>query len=175
MARQKDTPKKIKIFASLPMTVGSLFAWLCGLGIMVFWLSYSPARNASIPLTIILVLLLAPGVILIPILGASTLFATITIDITGVTKSFLGKFCKVQMTWDEIADIAFSQFLLTPYGYLWFSKTIKISYVSMERRYKVKDSIAIVLNKKRYAVIKQYIKQPITGLSEETAKALKLE
>lgn len=79
------------------------------------------------------------------------------------------------MTWDEIADIAFSQFLLTPYGYLWFSKTKKISYISMERRYKVKDAIMISLNKKRYAVIKQYIKQPITGLSEETAKALKLE
>lgn len=52
MARQKETPEKIKIFASPTMTVGILFGWLCGLGIMVFWLSYSPARNASIPLTI---------------------------------------------------------------------------------------------------------------------------
>lgn len=175
MARQKDTPKKIKIFASPTVTVGSLFAWLCGLGIIIFILSYEPARTDNIYATIILVALLSIFSIGLTIEGPRTFLAMITIDENGVTKSFLGRFCKVQMTWEEIADIAFSQFLLTPYGFLWFSKTIKISYVSMERRYKVKDSIAIVLNKKRYAVIKQYIKQPITGLSEETAKTLKLE
>ena len=43
------------------------------------------------------------------------------------------------------------------------------------KRYKVKDAIAISLYKKRYAVIKQYIKQPIVGLTEEFILKSKLD
>ena len=175
MQRHRKVPRKIRILVSPILAIGGVLGWLSGLGIIIFVLSFAPARDANIFLTVLLVGMLSVLVIILPISGARSLFPIITIDETGVSRSFLGIFCKLHISWDEMADVAFTPNLLYVNGVIWFSKTRKISEIDPFKRYKVKDAIAISLYKKRYAVIKQYIKQPIVGLTEEFILMSKLD
>lgn len=104
-------------------------------------------------------------IILILVLGARSIFSIITIDEFGVHRSFLGRFFKLNISWDEMKEVFFINGLAQ---YIWFSKTETLSTINYWKRHKVKDTIPISISKKRLAVIKQYIKQPIVGLEDES-------
>ena len=167
MVRRKKVPCKIRILSSPVLVIGAIFGWLCEVGIIIFWLSYAPARNANIFLTVFLVAMLSAMLIVLPVSGARSLFPIITIDETGISRSFLGVLCKLHISWDEMTEAVFTPHFLYVNGIIWFSKTKKISEIDVFLRYKVKDAIPISLYKKRYAVIKQYLKQPIVGLTDD--------
>lgn len=99
--------------------------------------------------------------ILLIVFGARRVFCIITIDETGISRSFLGVFHKLHISWDEMAEVNFVSHL---FPFLFFSKTKKLSAMPYNKAIAVKDAIQITLNKKRHAVIAQYLQQPIVNI-----------
>lgn len=110
--------------------------------------------------------------LLCSILSARRFLAVFQFDETGISRSVFGKFYKLTMKWDEIAEISYFESLRP---FLMFSKTVSIKGMSYRRIGKIKDLIQIELSPKRYDVVKQFIVKPINGLTEAQKAKLKLK
>ncbi len=158
------TKKEIRIFCSPTLLIGILFIILLSWGLLIFFLAYEPSRVgllSSIPCFIILVLILGVCPIFIILASMRCYFSIITIDETGISRAFLGKFFKLKMAWNEIADIRYYTTLI---GYFVFSKTKYLCEIPSSKWYRIKDTVFFTVSKKRYNVIKQYLQQPIFGI-----------
>lgn len=159
-----------------PLLLGVIIATMVlGMGMFMFLCLYPPAwvqmRNA-------LWLLVALGIfyigcfIVILIYAPRRFFSIITISEDGISRSLFGKFCKLSMKWDEIYEISYFESSMI---FLMFSQTKSINGMSYGKITKIKDLIQLQLTQKNYDAIKQYIKQPIIGLTDTKKAQLKLK
>ncbi len=112
------------------------------------------------------------GPIVIFISGARRGFSVITISEEGISRCLFGKFCKLTMKWDEIYEISYFE---SGMAFLIFSQTKSIQGLSYWKITKIKNLIQIQLTQKNYDAVKQYIQQPIKGLTDAKMKQLKLK
>ena len=110
--------------------------------------------------------------VLIFFINARKLFTIIKIDENGISRSLFGKFFKLSMKWDEIYEISYYESVLP---FLMFSQTKSLKGISYNGTAKIKNLIQLQLTRKNYNFIKQYIKQPIVGLTDDKIKRLKLD
>ena len=157
--------RKIKIFCSPTIMVISILmaTFLCGLYIFTIVVTDGKIfTRDSIPQALLWTFCSWGTSILLIITGARRIYSIITIDETGVSRSFLGVFCKLHISWEEMAE---ATYMFHGLPFLFFSKTKKLSTMTYNKAIAVKDAIQITLSKRRYAVIVQYLKQPIVNLS----------
>lgn len=152
---------------------------IISLSIFLFLLLYPPAvtqfkdeGNLGIVILIVSSIFLVWFPIIIIITGVRRFFSVIQIDEDGISRSFLRKFCRLSMKWDEIYEISYFESGMT---FLMFSQTRSIQGLSYWKITKIKDLIQIQLTQKNYDFVKQFIKQPIKGLTDEKMKQLKLK
>lgn len=130
--------------------------------------AYELAREGIIDVIAIFILwtvIVCGSSIAILVMLAKPMLSIIQIDETGISRAFLGRFWKLHIPWDEMAEARF--FISVSYQMI-FSKTKKLANIPRGRWYKVKDVIFIgLLSKKRYAVIAQYLQQPIVGMPDK--------
>ncbi|MDE6201766.1 MAG: hypothetical protein K2M47_07850 [Clostridiales bacterium] len=162
--------RKIRIFCSPTIVVCTVLAMIALCGLYIFTIVVTDGKiftPDSIPQALLWTFGSWGMSILLIITGARRVYSIITIDETGVSRSFLGVFCKLHISWDEMAEATYMSHLIP---FLFFSKTKKLSTMSYNEAIAVKDAIQITLSKRRYAVIAQYLKQPIVNLpaKEET-------
>ena len=154
-------------FLSSPFCASlALFLTLPIWGFFIFLLVYEPISIgllSSIPALVVLIISLGVGPLFILIVSLKPFFSIITVDENGISRSFLGAFWKLHISWDEMAEVCYYVALLEC---LVFSKSQKLTMVRRSKWYRVKDTIHIALGKKRYAVIAQYLQQPILGMPE---------
>ena len=159
-----------------PLLLGVIIATLVlGLGMLMFLYLYPPARAQmmnAIGLQIALDIFCIGCSIIILIYAPRRFFSIITISKDGISRSLFGKFFKLSMKWDGIYEISYFE---SGMGFMMFSQTKSIKGMSYGKIAKIKDLIQLQLTKKNYDAVKQYIQQPIIGLSEEIKRRLKLE
>lgn len=138
----------------------------------IFTVSFEPSRTGllnQIPVFVLWAIVSCGLGIFTLILAIYHFLVVIQIDETGISRSFFGRYRKLQISWDELADVRY---------YLWvseqivFSKTKKLTNVPMPQVHKIKDRIIMGFSKKRYAVINQYLQQPIVGLPDKVKARL---
>ena len=117
-------------------------------------------------------LLFLGGPIVILISTARRCFSVITISEKGISRVAFGVFFKLSMKWDEIYEISYFE---SGMPFLIFSQTKSIQGLSYWKITKIKNLIQLQLTQKNYDVVKQYIQQPIIGLTEEKMGQLKLK
>ncbi|MDE7405871.1 MAG: hypothetical protein K2M89_03235 [Clostridiales bacterium] len=157
--------RKIRIVCSPTIMISTVLAMvvLCGLHIFTVVITDGELFAPHLIAYGILWTFCSWGIsILLIIFGARRIYSIITIDETGVSRSFLGVFCKLRISWDEMAEATYMLHLIP---FLFFSKTKKLSTMTYNKAIAVKDAIQISLSKRRYAVIMQYLQQPIVNLS----------
>lgn len=103
-------------------------------------------------------------------------FGVVEMDEKGVTYSLFGKFKKLSIEWDNIAEIIYKP---TTVPIIYISGSVPIYSLSLgkirKRMRKHKDVFSILFTKERYAVIKKYIKCPIHGLTKSFLIAMGYE
>ena len=170
------TPRKIRILSSPTVIIFSFICWCILLMFYLFTVVYEPCRTALlteyIPTFIIWTLFCCGFCIGYILVGAQKMLCIITIDETGISRSFLGVFSKLHISWDEMAE-AYS--FISVVRFVTFSKYKKVSTMSNWKMRGEKNAIEMTLSKKRYAVIAQYIKQPIVGLPDSVKAQLTRE
>ena len=139
-------------------------------GMYLFTIIYEPCRVGLSQHIGILVMWTIFGVIF-PIVSicicSRQYLSLITIDETGISRSFLGRFHKLHISWDDMREACYKFNML---GWLFFSKTKKMSEIPFHETWKTKDYIHISLSKKRYNLIMQYLQQPIVDMPESLVK-----
>ena len=101
--------------------------------------------------------------------GARRGYSIITIDETGISRSFLGIFYKLHISWDEMAEVVYKEHLIP---FVFFSKTQKLSRMTYNKAIAVKDAVQITISRRRYKVIAQYLQQPIVGMPDKVKEQL---
>ena len=148
----------------------SMIGALSLFGIYLFTIIFEPTRVGLLHRIDILVMWTISAVgatILYVCLGARQYLSLITIDETGISRSFLGIFHKLHIPWDDMREACYKFNML---GWLFFSKTKKMSEIPFHETWKTKDYIHISLSKKRYNLIMQYLQQPIIDMPESLVK-----
>ncbi len=166
---------KVRIFCSPTFLIITVFTMIVSWGFLIFLFAFEPCRSgllAEIHLLVLYSLIFGTYPIIAFFLSVRRILSRITIDETGISRSFLGRFYKLHISWDDMAEVFFIDSLVE---YLMFSKTKQISRMSYWKASMVKDAIQITLSKKRYAVIKQYLQQPIVGMSDKVKARLEQE
>lgn len=115
--------------------------------------------------------LLIGGALLLLLLGMRRFLVVVTIDENGISRAAFKKFYKLTMVWDEIYEIRYFESGLP---FLLFSQTKSTQGLSYWKITKIKNLIQIQLTQKNYDLVKQYIKQPILGLTDAKKAQLKL-
>ncbi len=110
--------------------------------------------------------------IVILICAPRRFFSVITISEDGISRCLFSKFFKLSMKWDEIYEISYFE---SGMAFLMFSQTKSIKGMSYGKIAKIKNFIQLQLTQKNYDAVKQYIQQPIIGLTEEKKRQLKLK
>ena len=158
--------RKIRILCSPTIAIWSILMMIILCGFYVLSLVDSDGREVMferIPFFIFWTLFVWGLSIALIITGARRIFSIITIDETGVSRSFLSIFYKLHISWEEMAEIWYVENLLP---FLFFSKTKKVSEMTYNKAIAVKDAVQISFSKRRYKFIAQYMKQPIVGLPD---------
>lgn len=158
-------------------TVGSYFILitmisgsLLGIALFLFLVLYPSNVKTSIWAYVGIA---AIGVVPLPVLSiclARRIFTIIVIDENGISRSLFGKFYKLTMSWDEIHEICYQERV---FPFLIFSKTQSVHGLSDSKRNKIKDMIMLQLTVKNSRIVRQYIKQPVVGMSEQSLAALR--
>ncbi|MDE5562566.1 MAG: hypothetical protein K2J01_03360 [Clostridiales bacterium] len=133
----------------------------------VFLLVFEPSRMAfveHIPMFICWIIFTYGLTIATLVLMAKPLLSIIHIDETGISRAFLGKFWKLHISWDDMAE---ARFYTAVSNQMVFSKTKELGAIPMSKWYKEKDIIFVGFSKKRYEVISQYLQQPIVGMPDK--------
>ncbi len=141
------------------------------IGCNLFFALY-PYNRLSTEMLVVASLLSGGGALLLIVLGARRGFSVITISEEGISRCLFGKFCKLSMKWDEIYEISYFE---SGMAFLIFSQTKSIQGLSYWKITKIKNLIQIQLTQKNYDFIKQYIQQPIKGLTDKKLAKLKLK
>ncbi|MCH5162464.1 MAG: hypothetical protein J1G38_03120 [Clostridiales bacterium] len=150
------------------MTIGVLIGFVMGLTLGTFLLAFEPSRLAflqSIPLLIVCYGYCIVILVTIP----KPLLSIIQIDETGISRSFLGRFWKLHISWDEMTE---ARYFVQVSEQMIFSKTKKLSNIPRLKWHKEKDVIFMGFSKKRYKVIEQYLQQPIVGMPDKVKERL---
>ncbi|MDE7405499.1 MAG: hypothetical protein K2M89_01320 [Clostridiales bacterium] len=130
----------------------------------VFLLVFEPSRMAfleHIPMFICWIIFTYGLTIATLVLMAKPLLSIINIDETGVSRAFLGKFWKLHISWDDMAE---ARFYTAVSNQMVFSKTKKLGAIPMGKWHKEKDIIFVGFSKKRYEVISLYLQQSMVGM-----------
>ncbi len=164
--------RKVRILCSPTTAIVSIIAAFGLCGFYVLSLNVDGGRKAflgNIPLLILWTLTTCGMSIALVLVGSKRIFSIITIDETGVSRAFLGIFWKLQISWDEMAEICYKEH---GWAFLFFSKTQNISELTYNKAIAVKDAIQISFSQRRYAVIEQYLLQPIVGMPDKVKERL---
>ena len=165
--------RKIRLLSSPVIAVSIIVMILFMFGIYTFSLCCKGGQEAffgDVPLLIIWTLITCGMSILTFLMGARRVFSIITIDETGISRSFLGVFYKLHISWNEMAEVCYKNNVIP---WLFFSKTKKLSELTYNKAIGVKDAIQISLvSKKRYQFIKQYLQQSIVGIPRKELERL---
>lgn len=157
--------------ASPLLLITMIITILSLIGFNLFFALY-PYDRLSTTLMIVASLVCSGGSLLLFILGARRFFTIIQIDENGISRSLFGKLCRLNMKWNEIYEISYFE---SGMAFLIFSQTRSIQGLTYWKITKIKNLIQIQLTKKNYDFVKQFIQQPIKGLTEDKIKQLKLE
>ena len=170
--------KARKTVASVLLLGGIIFSMLIFPCMFLFLTFFPPAREqmtysiANIVLYCIWGILAILYPLLLYILCARRFFAVITINEEGISRAVFGRFYKLTLKWDEIYEISYFESLMP---FILFSQTKSVQGMSYNQITKIKNLIQIQLTQKNYDVIKQYVKQPIIGLTDAKLKHLRLK
>ncbi len=139
----------------------------------LFTVIYEPIRNAFLTEHIFLFViwtLCACGLsFLILVMLAKPMFSIIQIDENGITRAFLGRFWKLHISWEEIAE---ARYYVRVSEQMIFSKTQKLGGIPILKWHKLKDVIFMGFSKRRYNFIKQYMQQSIVGIPKKLNERL---
>ncbi|MDE7164129.1 MAG: hypothetical protein K2O04_01730 [Clostridiales bacterium] len=168
----KKTDNKNKVIPSPLILGGMIFSAIFLIGVFVFFICVPSDIETDLWIYIVAGVILLGGSLLIFFLGARRFLSIVVIDENGISRAFLDRFFKLSMKWDEIYEFSYFESGLP---FLIISKTKSIQGMSYWKITKIKDLIQIQLSQKNYDKIKQYIKQPIVGLTEAKMAQLKLK
>lgn len=160
-----------RTIASPLLFIGIILTILLLIGCNLFFVLY-PYNRMGIIMLVSATFLCSGGALLIFISSFRRFFSVIRIDEYGLSRSVFGKLCKLSMNWDEIYEISYFESVLP---FIIISKTQSIQGLSYWKITKIKDTIQIQLTQKNYNFIKQFIKQPVIGLTDEKIQQIKLE
>lgn len=165
--------KSVKVIPSMFMLIGVMCAIVIGLGLLIFFYTYPPARPTE--LYDHLLTCFATGIlpVLIIILAIPRgIFSVVTISESGVKRASFGVLCKREIKWDEMSEMRYYPRIM-PFVFL--CKTGTLEGVYYDDIIKRKDVIQVTLTKKVYNAITQFTDKEIMGLSDDAIKALKLD
>lgn len=167
--------KKVRKTVASPILLSGvvIFIFILPLCCFLFFVLY-PYGRERITVTIwIIIIVLFIGFPIILFLGnARKLFTIITMDEKGISRSLFGTFFKLSMKWEEIYEISYYESLIP---FIMFSETKSLRGITYKGTGKIKNLIQLQLTQKNYDFIKQYIKQPIIGLTDAKMAQLKLK
>ncbi len=164
--------RKIRCLAFPFITLFVLSLVVFILGLSIFMLIFEPSRLAlveNIPILICWTIMTFGLSIAILIMMAKPLLSIVQIDETGISRAFLGRFWKLHISWDELAE---ARYYIRVSQQMIFSKTQSLGVIPMLKWQKLKDVIFIGFSKRRFKVIKHYIQQPIVGMSQKMLERL---
>ena len=167
--------RKIRGLAYPIITISILIMVIFLLALYIFTVVYEPSREGAmehVPVFIIWTLVACGVSICILVMMAKPLLSIIHIDETGVSRAFLGRFWKLHIAWQDLAE---ARYFISVSEQMAFSKTKKLEYIQRNKWYKEKDIIFIGFSKKRYEVISQYLQQPIVGMPDKVKERLTKE
>lgn len=156
--------RRIRILAFPFITACVLCLVIFMIALNIFLLVFEPSRTAfleNIPMFICWIIFTYGLTIATLVLMAKPLLSIIQIDETGISRAFLGKFWKLHISWDNMAE---ARFFTQVSNQMVFSKTKKLGAIPMIKWHKEKDIIFVGFSKKRYEVISQYLQQPMVGI-----------
>lgn len=159
--------KKIRVLCSPITVIVSILVILFMCGFHVFSLINDAGRELFLeetPLFILWTLETWGLSVALILTGARRIFSIITIDEYGISRSFLGKYYKLHISWDDMTEICYKE---NVWPFLFFSKTKKLSEMEYNKAIKVKDAIQLSFSKKRYKIISHFTRQPIIGMPDK--------
>lgn len=156
--------RKIRILNSPTLAIGIAFgALLCWGCFIIFITSLPSAFETHTFLAIFYTVMFVIMPIVMLMVCARRMFSIITIDETGISRSFLGIFFKLHIPWDGIAEVyCFTALAI----FIKFSKDRKLSTMKYDKMRGYKNAIEFTLSRRRYAVVAQYLQQPIVNMPE---------
>lgn len=169
---QKNTRR---LFASQVLFVSLIISIIISFALFVFivvYLSIFSELENNIGVLVFASLCFVGGPILLFFTIARRFCSVIQMDEDGISRSVFGKFCKLSMKWDEIYEISYFE---SGMAFLLFSKKRSVQGMSYWKITGIKDLIQIQLTQKNYDFVKQYIQQPIIGLTDAKMSQLKLK
>ncbi len=165
-----------RIVASPLLLIVSCICIVVGFSLFLFFVLYPPCISQ---MKEHIWLLVAIGILTVvfPIIGlvhvgVRRFFTVIQMDEEGISRSLFGRFCKLSMKWNEIYEISYFE---SGMAFLIFSQTKSIQGLSYWKICNIKNLIQIQLTQKNYDFIKQYIQQPIKGLTDAKLAQLKIK
>ena len=173
--------KKRKIrFLNMPLvTIWVIIMLLICIAFVICLIVIEPIRQSMGPSVFIWYLIFFCSLILLLLFALSGQpLQLMSIDDKGITRSFLGVFRKLHISWDNIEEARI----------IWNTMPVTIVYLIISKiklpdnlkfnktsQYRNKNTIVLRLTKKRYDIVMPYIKQPIKGLTEEIEKFIRHE
>ncbi len=154
------------------MTTIILIMLVVFISLYIFTVSYAPCRITllnNIPIFVIWTLFFCVSSIIHLVVIIPRLLVVIKINESGISKSFLGRFLKANISWNEIAEV---RYFLYVSEQIVFSKSRELASIPLLKWHKLKDIIFMGLSKKRYAIMKQYLQQPIVGMPDKVKARL---
>ena len=172
----KDNREEVRVMPSLFVVWGVLFALVSGYGVFIFIHVYPDSRAQIISSIVSFdIYALAYYIFAFVIGGLPTillimcfvqgLFSVVTIDAVGVRRSLFGKFCKREMTWEEVVEIRFFP-RVTPY-ILFTNKDLSNENLFPKNVIAHKNIIAVEMRKKVIDAIERFTDKEIVGMPKD--------
>ncbi len=156
--------KELKVVPSMFWLIGSIVLIISLYSIFIFSYAYPPARPDEIFDHILLIFCtgVLPTVIFVTAIPRG-IFSVVTISERGVRRTlFMGRF-KLEMSWEEMAEMRYYPRLLP---FVFFSKTCTLDGMYYDKIIKRRDVIQVTLTKKVLQAIRQNTTREIINLPE---------
>ncbi len=158
--------QKSKFITCLPLPFFILFLVILGMGMLYLYFFTNSGTDRSFGLAVLFIIMLGVlpwGLFIWFILR---FWQVIEFSEKGIKKSFLKKFLKRQILWEELYEIRTFSVLLNG-SYVFFSKS-NMEGLTYNDAIKRKDQIHILYSKKLHAAIKHFSDKEIINLPAKT-------